>query len=475
MPEKLRRIAGSVWFVTLVAFAIRIVVVAFEYHGQLNPRRDHWPFGYETGRIARAIVTGRGFSDPVTVGSGPTAWMTPVYPYLVAGVFKLFGIYSTASAVILLSLNALFSALTCIPVFFMARDSFGEKTAFWAGWSWALFPYAIYFSAEWIWETCLTTLLLSLLFLITLRLERLRRLGPWLGYGLLWGIAALSDPAVLSLLPLLVGWVCYRRYERGHSSSLQALVAVVALVVVITPWFVRNYRTFRQFIPFRDAFWLVMHAGNNGDTSHWAPDAAHPSTSAEEEQEYNRLGELNYMAEKRHEVIEFIRSHPTWYAWVTFRRFLYTWTGFWSLPANGRLQEHLDPEELFDPVNIAFCVLLTALAIAGLCLASRRGLATAWPYALALLGFPAVYYVTNTDSRYRHPIDPEMVVLAAYACTTLFSKRHEAPAEREALDARRRPAPATSSSVQSSALLARSPEGCSTCVPIPISQPSAAT
>src|SRR5713226_1014419 len=293
MPEKLRRLVRSVWFVTLVAFAIRMIVVAFLYQGQMNPRRDHWPFGYETGRIARAIATGRGFSDPVTVGSGPTAWMTPVYPYLVAGVFKLFGIYSTASAVILLSLNSLFSALTCIPVFLMTRDSFGEKTAFWAGWSWALFPYAIYFSAEWIWETCLTTLLLSLLFLITLRLERSTVLKSWVGYGLLWGITALSDPAVLSLLPLLVGWVCYRLHKRGRRSGLQVVVAVVALAVVVTPWFVRNYRTFHHFIPFRDAFWLVMHVGNNGDTSHWAPAAAHPSANVKEEQEYNRLGELN--------------------------------------------------------------------------------------------------------------------------------------------------------------------------------------
>ena len=427
MSEKLRRLAGSVWFITLVALTLRLVVVAFEYHGQLNPRRDHWPFGYETGRIARAIATGRGFSDPVTVGSGPTAWMTPVYPYLVAGVFKLFGIYSTASAVILLSLNSLFSALTCIPVFLMTRDSFGEKTAFWAGWSWALFPYAIYFSAEWIWETCLTTLLLSLLFLITLRLERSTVLKSWVGYGLLWGITALSDPAVLSLLPLLVGWVCYRLHKRGRRSGLQVVVAVVALAVVVTPWFVRNYRTFHHFIPFRDAFWLVMHVGNNGDTSHWAPDAAHPSANVKEEQEYNRLGELNYMAEKRREVIEFIRSHPGWYIGMMFRRFVYTWTGFWSLPVNGRLHEPLDPEELFDPLNIAFCASLTALAITGLCLAFRRDLATAWPYALALLGFPAVYYLTTTDLRYRHPIDPELLALAAYACATFFSKQQEAP------------------------------------------------
>src|ERR1700687_234893 len=106
MFVKLKQLKSSVLFIVLVALAIRLIVVAFLYQGQLNPRRDHWPFGYETGRIARAIATGRGFSDPVTVGSGPTAWMTPVYPYLVAGVFKIFGVYSKRSALILLSLNS---------------------------------------------------------------------------------------------------------------------------------------------------------------------------------------------------------------------------------------------------------------------------------------------------------------------------------------------------------------------------------
>ena len=80
MIELGRRFRGSLLLMVLVALALRLVVVAFEYQGQLNPRRDHWPFGYETGRIARAISTGRGFSDPATVGGGPTAWMTPLYP-----------------------------------------------------------------------------------------------------------------------------------------------------------------------------------------------------------------------------------------------------------------------------------------------------------------------------------------------------------------------------------------------------------
>lgn len=403
-----RRLLNSLPFFVLIAFTLRLIVVAVAYPDQLDPRRDHWPFGYETGRIARSIALGEGFANPLFEKTGPTAWMTPLYPYLVAAVFKFAGVYTKASALILLSLNSLFSALTCIPVFLMARDAFGEKTAVWAGWSWALFPYAIYLSAEWIWETCLTTLLLSVLFLITLRLERITRLQVWVGYGLLWGVTALSDPAVLSLLPFLVGWACYRLHRRGEHWGLRTTTAILALVLVVTPWFVRNYRTFHQFIPFRDAFWLVMHVGNNGDTSHWAPDAAHPSTDANEEQEYNRVGELNYMAEKRREATGFICSHPGWYVWVTFRRFVFTWTGFWSLS-----REYLAGEPT-DPENIALSTVLTLFALAGLRRAFRESCPAAVPLALALIVFPLVYYVSIPQMPYRHRIDPEIVVLASY-------------------------------------------------------------
>lgn len=421
MNKKFVRSPGSLFLIVLSALALRLVVVAFMYQGQLNPRRDHWPFGYETGRIARAIATGRGFSDPVTVGSGPTAWMTPVYPYLVAGVFRVFGVYSKSAAIVLLSLNSLFSALTCIPIFLFAQESFDRGTALWASWAWALFPFAILLSADWIWDTCLTTLMLSCLFLFTMRLGRTAGLAYWAGYGLLWGLTALTNPSVLSLLPLFAGWACYCLRRRGQPWAVQSALALVFLLIAVTPWFVRNYRTFHQFIPFRDAFWLVMHAGNNGDTSRWASDAAHPSTDANEEMQYERLGELNYMAEKKREVLQFVATHPGSFVWASLRRFLFTWTGFWSLPAGRHIGIEFDPDQPFDPAVLGMFTTLTALAILGLWQAFRHNAPTTLLYAFALAAFPVIYYVSISDLRYRHPIDPEVVVLATYGCISLFS------------------------------------------------------
>jgi len=416
-PGRFQRIRDSLPLAFAVALGIRLLVLAFQYQGALNPARDHWAFGYEGGRIARAMVLGRGYSDPLFAETGPTAIAAPLYMLLMAGVFKVFGIYTTVSGLVILSLDCLFSALTCLPIYFIGCESFGAAVGGWAAWAWALFPFSIFHSTQLISDVCLATLLLTCIFLTTLRFERPAPLAAWAGFGLLWGITALDNPSVLSLLPFLCGWVCYRLHRQGRAWRMPVTVAGLALVLVISPWVARNYHVFHRFIPFRDNFWQNIYIGNNADSLHFNWAASHTATTPEEMEEFYRLGELGFMAKKREQAIEFIRSHPRFVACLTLRRIVQTWTRFWSLPAGGRLDETFDPDEPFDPAAIIFCTGLTVLSLTGLWRAFALHSTVAWPYALALLVFPLIYYLTNTFERYRHPIDPEIVILAVYAIT----------------------------------------------------------
>ena len=414
-PEahSLRASLGRLWYGTcgmvLVALAIRLLAMFFLLPEQLEPQRDHWNFGYETGRIARSIAEGHGFSNPLFGNTGPTAWMTPVYPYIVAGVFKVFGIYTTASAVVLLSFNALTSALVCIPIFLIARFSFGERVAKWSGWAWAFFPYAIYFPVERIWETWLATLLLSLLFLFTLHLDDEDRFSRWAGFGALWGLAALTSPTTLAVLPFLAFWVIYRRYRAGRRWFLVNVVSAVVFIAVITPWFVRNYETFHRFIPFRDGMGLVLRLGTKSPVKYWAHSEMGPWHNDLEWNEFQQLGELGYMDRKKQQAVDSIRAYPGWYAWTALRRAVFIWTGYWSLD-----RDYLREEPL-DPPNILLCTTLTILALLGLWRALRADWAGALPYALALFFFPIVYYITTPEHYYRRPIDFIFVILAVAA------------------------------------------------------------
>jgi 4-amino-4-deoxy-L-arabinose transferase-like glycosyltransferase len=398
----------------VVALALRLAVIPLADGERLDPARDHWRFGGEAGRIARSIAEGRGFSSPFWGETGPTALMPPVYPYLLAGIFTLFGIYTKASLLVALSLNCLFSALTCLPVFAIARRGFGERVAVAAGWTWVFFPYAIYFAANFIWPTVLTTLLLPLLFLSALRLEDSSGFLPWLGFGLFYGLAALNEPLVLTILPALGCWACYRLYRRGKPWLLPAVFAAVAFLAVVSPWFIRNYRAFHEFIPFRDGFGLELRIGNNGSTWHWAIHGLHPSDNELEWKEYERAGEIAYIAEQKRLAVEFINSHRGWFVMMSLRRALYMWTNFWSF------DKRYLADEPFDPPNVALCTAISALALAGLWRAFCNDLAIAAPFALALFFFPWIYSVTHLHDYYRRPIDPLFVVLAVFAVVSRF-------------------------------------------------------
>ena len=408
----------------LVALAIRLGVMGFLYQEQTDPDRDHWRFAYEAGRVARSIATGHGYGSPLFADTGPTAWQPPIYPYIIAGVFQVFGVYSTTSAFVLLISNALISALTCIPIFFVARRIFGESSlgdriAVWSGWAWAFFPYAIYFSVERIWGTWLATLLLTILLLLTLRFEKPTGLRAWAGYGLLWGFTALIDPVVLTVLPAMMGWVGFRLYQRRERWLAPLTVASLALVLSVSPWFIRNYEVFHRFIPFRDTMGLELMVGNYGDTFHWHPRQLGPWHNEAEWQQFQKIGEVAYMDEKKAQAVQFIRGHKAWFVWVTVRRLAYIWTGFWSLDPKYLAEEPL------DPFNIFFCTAMSALALVGLVRLFRENRAVAILFTLILLFFPVIYYITHMEVYYRRQIDPLMVMLAVYAVVPRLRKLRE--------------------------------------------------
>ena len=396
-------IRRAVLFMILIAFLIRLAVIPFLLSDLLDPIRDHWAFGWEEGRIARSLAAGEGFSSPLFGKTGPTSWTTPIYPLLVAGVFKTCGTYTKRAAWTILALNSLFSALTCLPIYFLAKRCFSPRAALWAGWLWVFFPFSIFYAAGYVWGFCLDTLIVALVVWCTLAMERRNGLRAWGSYGLLWGLAALTNPVILSTLPFLSGWLYFRRGARLRWPS-EFITATLFLSLTVAPWFVRNYIVFDRFIPFRGTFWMIFWEGNTGDTSDLFPDWTNPAHNETEMAEYRSRGEVGYVAEKKRLSLEFLWDHPGLYLRLTAKRFVYIWTGFWSLRP-----DYLAGEP-FAFWNIGFSTILLILMLAGI----RRALYTETmntiPLLAVLVCYPLVYYVAHAATEYRHPIDPIVVI-----------------------------------------------------------------
>jgi hypothetical protein len=191
-----------------------------------------------------------------------------------------------------------------------------------------------------------------------------------------------------------------------------AAVASLAFLVVVAPWFVRNYEVFHRFIPFRDGFGLELYVGNSGYTAHWANGKIRPSNSAAELAEYTKMGELAYVAHKQQQASAYIGAHKAWYARMVVRRALYLWTGFWSLSRAYLSEEPLDPPNIL--VNLTVLTLVTV----GMRRLWREKAALVIPYLIVFLFFPMVYCLTHPEVYYMRPIEPLLVVLAAGGVAT---------------------------------------------------------
>src|SRR6202051_3487099 len=138
MLKQLQRLLNSPVFITLFAFVARMLILTYVWEVSRTPIRALLPYGYELGRIAKSIAAGQGFSSPLRmVDTGPSAWFTPIYPYFVAGIFKIWGIFSDTSRLVIETSNCAFAALTVIPIYAIAQRTFRNGVAVGASWGWA--------------------------------------------------------------------------------------------------------------------------------------------------------------------------------------------------------------------------------------------------------------------------------------------------------------------------------------------------
>jgi 4-amino-4-deoxy-L-arabinose transferase-like glycosyltransferase len=402
-----RRIRTSPGWIVAVALGLRVGWIVIGHTYRFKSTDHDFGFGWEMGRIGASLASGHGFSSPFGPATGPTAWEPPVYPYLIAGIFQIFGIYSKMSAFVLLTLNSVFSALTCVPIFLIARRIFSERVAVGSAWAWALLPNVMYWCTKWVWESSLSALLLAMIVWLTLILEDRDGWLPWFQFGLLWGIAALNSTVLLSFLPAAGLWAWYRRAKRGKRSLARVVLASAVFLACIAPWLVRNDQTFGKFIFVRDNFGAELRMGNgNGADGTWM-EYLHPTQDVYAMSQYQAMGELAYIAMRKRQALDYIEANYARFAGLCVKRFLYYWDG----PPKAT-----QPWWMNDAKNSLFLA-SSVLTFWGLGRALRLRKSGVGLLLWLILLYPAVYYVVFPSPRYRVPIEPEMAILCVFVLT----------------------------------------------------------
>ena len=372
--------------------------------------------GGEVVGIAHSIVSGKGFGNPLgVIATGPTAWICPAYPYLVAGVFKFAGIYTVRARLILLALNCIFAGLTVFPIYGITRRSFGARIAVLASWVWVVLPSAWQVPVRLTWDSTLNALSFTVIFWATLAVRSQRRLLVWAAYGALWAIGALINASILSLAPFFFGWLLWALRKQAAPWLKPLLVAGLVFVLGVAPWSLRNYLVFGKFIPIRSNMGLVLWLGNHPGGHGFDPTLS-PFGNPQQALLYQQMGEIKYMSAKKHEAVEFMKSHPSQTLSMALSN---VWT-FW-IDVTDRQANPWYGGSRYLSVDFMANAAVILFGLVGMLLALRSHNFYAVLYVVVLVIFPLVYYLTRPALRFRFAIEPLLAILAAYGAVCVLN------------------------------------------------------
>ena len=357
-------------------------------------------------QIAINLLEGRGFCeffcgsltstkeyDPSIVRAGPA------YEFFLAGIYFFFG--QSFEAVWLI--QALLHILTAYLIYLICRKIFAEKgelVGLIAAALFAFHPDLVEISAMLMTET-LYLFLLTLTIYVFVRVWEKPGALPRAGMlGLISGLAILARPPVILFLPVFLFFYLFKRRFR----ELFLFAALVMLV--LTPWTVRNWRIYGQFIPTTLIGEYNLWVGNRLGT-----DGGQIATEDNPATQYaEKFGYLDFKEKARAEFGSFILAEPMVFAKLTGLRIIRYFSlirpmGFWFY------QSGL-PQLIFVALSGLAIALLFIFGFSGSLVAWRGKGVGRWLVVL-LLAAPLAIIFATVQSRYRFQIYPLLAIFGA--------------------------------------------------------------
>lgn len=386
---------------------------------------------------------------------GPSAYYAPGYPYLLALVDILDGHEVRRDGAIHPArvAQAVLGTLTVALVGLVALELFGA-TAGWVALVLAtVYPVLIEMSGTLVAENLLTPLVLAAVY-AGLRVRRARTpagaYGWVVGAGVLAGLATLThENAALILLPLLFAVWGRTAVPGKQLRSLGAPALLIATAAVtIAPWTIRNEIAMHRFIPISDETGITLVGTYNPASAAYQPipykwrifygiPGERPLI-----REAARLTEPQINDKLQHQALHYISDHPFAPANVAFHNTLRL------LELEGAFAWKASAKAVSMPASTAHTGVISfwiacGLAIAGAFTRLVRA-APKWVWSVPLLLALSVVLVNVETPRFRGPVDPFLILLAAAAVASALARiraaLRRAPVGREARD----PVPARS-------------------------------
>jgi 4-amino-4-deoxy-L-arabinose transferase-like glycosyltransferase len=363
------------------------------------------------GGEARSVLGRVGFSIFTVEGvMRPSAYMPPAYAYFLAGVFAALGDGAFAFIVVQL-VNVVLGAILCLITAQLGKLLFGRTVGILAGILMAGFPTFVFVTTR-AHAVNMYVLLNYAIILVLISAKDTTRLRNSVFAGVLCGVLALFRPEIFAYVPILVLWLMI------SAAGIQAvaknvLVFVVGLVLVVTPWTVRNYQVFGKLLPITALGGFNLWRGQNEMTTGSGRGANAGWTTPEIQQQIIMLPATDDWEVRRDNIYlkaaqRFMREHPRRVLELVPRKLFY----YWILDTG---DSRTRPVIYWLP-----WFLLLPFFLIGLFESFRYGLRCSllWGYLLVACGLTSVFVVL---ARYRLFTDPIALILAALGLCTVFN------------------------------------------------------
>jgi hypothetical protein len=382
--------------------------------------------GGEYFEIAKSIAAGDGFSSPFKEPTGPTAWMPPVLPLLLAGLLWVCDGNPDAVAAVVVFLQLCVLIGTGLLVLALARQTTrrvgagGAAAVFILG---LLGHFPLYFQQ--IHDGWLVLLAIDVFiagFWWWQPLERRLRAAAW---GLVGGLCALINP-IVGLTWAVLSLVLAGRQRAWSGVVLPLLVAGLTLA----PWTLRNYLVFGRLIPVKSnlAYELYQSQCRQPDgLIQRTTFGSHPHmTAGRERQEYQDRGEVAFLDQIRQRFWQAVSANPLDFLKRVVDRFL--GATLWYVPldrTDGAMRPwHLWFNRLLHPLPFLGLLVL-------LCTDGRRPLLWGQRVVLGIYGLYLLPYIgISYYERYGGPLLGVKVLLVLWAVDRLLSLRKDAEVDQ---------------------------------------------
>ena len=377
----------------IIALFLRLLAVFSQEEIGRLPESDE--IGYD--EMAVNLASGNGLSQFINGSMTPIAYRTPVYPMFLAGIYYTFGHNYIAAKII----QAVIGALFCIVIFFIANIIYEDtRVGLIASLCAALYkPFISGFScsggpahllSEYLLMFMVGLAILSILYVI-----KKGGIGIGILSGIFMGLAILTRsefvifPGVLSIYLLYISRLSIKTFMKKY------FIVYLFIILTMSPWIVRNYIIYKEFIPLSTTggviFWMGNNSLSNGSLSNF--EEMKDISNNQESKEYFKRG------------IKELRNNPRRIPRLFIRKILVHWAPF----ENGF--------KVFNPYY-AFVLFFGSIGI----LFFRKKVVLEKILLIIFLSTTLAAIITFGHPRYRYPYEAYLIIFAALAISEIIAR-----------------------------------------------------